>query len=90
MDYIYNKAREIRAALYPIFNQHSDIPKNIKLCTIKMYIVTIIVNSGPPWAALITGRHRKRLGAIINIARRSITHSPCGTQFSLDAQEQNL
>lgn len=48
VDYIiYNKARGIRAALYPMFNQHISIPINNKHRNIQMYIVSIIAYAGP-------------------------------------------
>lgn len=72
----YNKARRIRAALYPILCKDSPLPIGVKVTILKMYITSILTYAGPAWAALISENQWKKLNAVQNIALRTITNSP--------------
>lgn len=72
----YNKARGIRAALYPMLGKSSPIPIRVKLNIVKMYINTILTYAGPAWGALICDSAWEKLEAVHNIALRTITNTP--------------
>jgi len=63
-----NKARRIRAALYPILNYSSPVPVQCKITIIKMYINTILTYAGPAWGGFISKHLWKKLETVQNIA----------------------
>lgn len=72
----YNKARRIRAVLYPILCKDCPLPIGVKITILKMYITSILTYAGPAWAELISENQWKMFNAVQNIALRTITNSP--------------
>lgn len=68
---IYNKARDIHAALYPMLNNHSPLPLKHR------HVHRNYFNLCRPYlVALISDHQWKRLEAILNIALGSSTATP--------------
>lgn len=63
----YNKARRIRAALYPMLKLFSHLPFRGKLIVIKLYINFIFSYAGPAWGALVKEYHCTKLEAVQNV-----------------------
>lgn len=71
-----DKARGIRAALYPMLGNSSPLPVRVKLNIVRMYITSILSYAGPAWGALINDTAWKKLEAVQSIALRTITNTP--------------
>lgn len=69
------KAKRVRASLFPILNQQSRIPTKTKISIMKIYIRPILTYAIASWAPFISERNWSRIEAVQNISVRTITNA---------------
>ncbi|KAL4148911.1 hypothetical protein QTP88_003050 [Uroleucon formosanum] len=67
------KAKGVRASLYPILNQKSPIPLRTRIQLYTIYIKPILLYASVAWAPQLSQSNWRKLEAVQNIALRTIT-----------------
>ncbi|KAL4123315.1 hypothetical protein QTP88_015512 [Uroleucon formosanum] len=67
------KAKGVRASLYPILNQKSPIPLRTRIQMYTIYIKPILLYASVAWAPQLSQSNWRELEAVQNIALRTIT-----------------
>lgn len=68
-----NKAKGVRAALYPVINSRSPIPIKTRLQIYSIYIKPVLLYGSVAWSTHISNSNWTKIEAVQNIALRVIT-----------------
>ncbi|CAI6373602.1 unnamed protein product [Macrosiphum euphorbiae] len=68
-----HRAKQTRAALYPILNSKSRIPMSTRLTIYRIYIRPILLYVATAWGPLISESNWRNIEAVQNVAIRTIT-----------------